>query len=304
MALVRRPVVYRDHRHDMSVPHPCIERTAHPAIGAGRADGSSRSPLRQHRFLSQSPGRTFLHTSATRHAVGCGERCRFTHGRTGSCRRPGFKTPTEHRQGESALDFIAGPHTAGAGHASFIIKREERIRLVAIGLTARGILVALGTNATRIGQTLQCLRHRACSRLFREIQFDDIAPKLLEPFRVGPYDEPFSRRHRTGRRSSTLPLNFAETEAAGPEGIQMIRRTETRDGDPGFLGGLVDGVARLGEYSFTIDVELHRSRSRSTVYQVGTSSGHQVVQPKIVPPLRLDDIRLSDFPTFILSTAP
>ena len=152
-----------------------------------------------------------------------------------------------------ALNFVAGPHAARAGDAGGVIEGKERIRVIAIGQPALRIVVAHRTDPTSNSQALQRLRHGTGSRLFREIQLDDVAPQPLEPFGFCLHDEPFSRRRRTGRRGPALPLDLAQAESTGPKGGEVVRRTEARDGDPGFLGSLVDRVAGLGGDALAID---------------------------------------------------
>ena len=194
-----------------------------------------------------------------------------------------------------ALNFIAGPHTASAGDAGRVVEDKERIRVIPHGSasTVSPSGISYSIDAACECQFAQWPRCPTPLRLFRQIQFDDIAAMPPETVALGSDDHVRSDRSRAGGGSSGLPVNFADTESAGAKWSELMRDTEAGYRNPGLPRSHIDGIARFGGDSLAVYIELHRSIPASI-----KSSCHKVIKSQeISHPGDLMTFRLLDFLT-------
>lgn len=169
----------------------------------------------------------------------------------------------EHRQRMGPLNFVTGAHTAGAGNTGCIVQGEKGIGSIDDIQPVGGLRIPHLSEPERLGQPLQGFRSPIPRRLFGHIEFEDVPSEPIQPLALRVDHHALADRSRAGGRQATLALNLAETEPAGAERRQMVRRAESRNDNPGFFCRAVNRVARRRQHQTPINFQLHAGGSVS-----------------------------------------
>ena len=106
-------------------------------------------------------------------------------------------------------------------------------------------------------QPVQGLRHSISRRLFRQVQLDEVFPEPSHTFTLSMDDHALAHRRRAGGRGPLLAVDLAKTHTAGPEGCEMVRRTQSRNDNPGLFRRDINRVACRGLDRSSVNFQLH-----------------------------------------------
>ena len=142
------------------------------------------------------------------------------------------------REGEGALDLLAGPHAARADDALGAVEGEVGIALVLrdVEVVLPGVAVADVAQADRARHVLQLAvavggAGEAVERMVGDVQLHHAAAELLEARRLGGDLHPGLDRGRARRRRAAPALDLDEAEAARAERRQAVGRAQLRHVD-------------------------------------------------------------------------
>ena len=178
VAVVGVTALVRDHANQLVALHFGFEAAADAAIGTGGDLGMLRHAVLDHAVFHQGRGRAGLDTGATTDAL-------RVHKVLAPGADLGIKAAAIDGQGEGALDFAAGPHTAAAHDAFAGIKGEVGVGLVFLGGQMVLALkpVAHFAQSHGAGHVLQFAvavgrTGQAVQRVIRDVQLHHVASQL------------------------------------------------------------------------------------------------------------------------------
>ena len=264
MTLVRPSVLVGDHADDLVAAQLGFERAADPAVRAGGDHGAARHAQVDDGLLLERRGRAGLHARAARNALRAQEV---------ACPRRNLRaeTPARDREGEGALDLLAGPHAARADDALGAVEGEIGVALVLLGVQVVVTCVAVAdvAKADGTGHVLQLAvpvrgAGQAVQRMVRDVQLHDAATELLEARGLGRDLHPGLDRSRAGRRRAAPAGDLDEAKAARAEGRQGVGGAQLGHVDARDRRRAHERGAFGHCHGQTVDLQLHCRRTWSS----------------------------------------
>ena len=241
VATIGLAVFVGHHAHQFVTAHLGLEAATDATIGAG---GDHRMRWRadlDDRFFLQGRGRTSGHAGPARHAI----RGEGVVG-LGTKRHAAVKSATLDGQREGALHLLAGTHAAAA-HDTFLRVIAEIGVAVVAGDVVR---VFLATCVFHPEMRINCLiphvaqadsaRHvlqfaiaigaasQAIQRVIADVQFHHATAQLLQSGVLGMNFQARSNRGGATGGCAIAPLDLDQTQTAGSEGVDAVRRAKFR----------------------------------------------------------------------------
>ncbi len=231
VAVVGLAVLVRDHAHQLFAFHLGAERATHTAVGASGDDAALRLADLHDALVDQGRRRTCLHAGAAGHAFGIEEV--VTAGR----RHSRVKTASGDRQGEGALDFLAGTHAAVADDALARVVLEIGVGNVLGFIQVIGAFVAVAhfaqAHLPRHGLQFAVAVGRACQavqRVIGNVQLHHVASQRGELGGLRANHHAFGYRGGAGGRVAAHAIDLHQAHAAGAERLQAVGGAEFGNG--------------------------------------------------------------------------
>ena len=261
MAMIGVTVLVGHHANHLGALHFGLEGAAHAAIGAGRDDAVFRLAHLDHGRFHQGGGRAGLDTGAARHALGLHEGLILTR------RNLRIEAAAIDGQGVGALHFLAGSHAAGTDDALGRIKLKIGVAGVLLGLEVIFALVAVAhlAQADRAGHVLEFAvavggAGQAVQRMIGDIEFHDATAHAGQALILGADLHALGDGRGAGGRQAASALDLDQTEPAGAEGIETVRRAQLRDLNADAGRRAHDGGAFGDGHAETVDFQRDQVR--------------------------------------------
>ena len=260
MAAIGLAVLPGNHADDLLATKLGAEGAAHAAIGAGRDHRAFRSAQLDDGLLGQGGRRAGLHAGAAGDAFGTQE---VVAGQPG--RDLGGKTAPVDRQGERALDLVAGSHAARTDDAFGRVELEIGVGAVLVLFEMIGALITVAhiakTHCARLVLQLAiavCSAGEAVERVIGDIEFHHALADALEPVGLGVHNHAGLDRRGAGGGRAAATLDLDEAKPAGAPAFHHVRCAKLRYVPAILRGGAHDRGAGRDTDRPAVDRQLDR----------------------------------------------
>ncbi len=230
VTVIGMTILVRHHAHHFLALHLGAERTAHPAVGAGRHQAVLGLTLLDQRIFGQRCGRAGLHAGAAGDALGVHE------GNVLARRYARTETATLNRERQRALLLVAGANAARTDDALARIEGEIGVTRVLLGgeMIFAFIAVAHFAQAHDAGHVLQLAMPvrgagEAIQGMVGDVQLHPPAPHIGDLLVLGRDLHALRRRRGAGGGQALRAFDLHQAEAAGAERFQLIGGAELGD---------------------------------------------------------------------------